>query len=138
MLLAQPPDDDDPLGEDQRLLDGAALDGEELSQIRAAIENEIRLRAGANQQAENRAAAGLDRVSTELRRIATGQQALFAFVDTLAKTMLTCLPEPSGEVYQQAVARARVRYDRFLKSVGSSLSGESGKAFAELADRVDR
>ena len=106
--------------------------------IRTAIENEIRLRAGANQQAEDRAAAGLDRVSTELRRIATGQQALFAFVDTLAKTMLTCLPEPSGEVYQQAVARARVRYDRFLKSVGSSLSGESGKAFAELADRVDR
>src|SRR5271157_3377819 len=71
--------------------------------IRAAIENEIRLRAGANQQAEDRAAAGLDRVSTELRRIATGQQALFALVDTLAKTMLTCVPEPSGEVYQQAV-----------------------------------
>ena len=52
--------------------------------------------------------------------------------------MLTCLPEPSGEVYQQAVARARVRYDRFLKSVGTGMSGESGKAFTELAERVDR
>jgi len=106
--------------------------------IRAAIENEIRLRGGANQQAESRAAAGLDRVSSELRRIATGQQALFAFVDALAKTMLTCVPEPSGDAYQQAVARAKARYDRFLKSAGSGMSGESGKAFIELADRVDR
>jgi hypothetical protein len=106
--------------------------------IRTAIENEIRLRGGASQQAEDRAAAGLDRVSTELRRIGTGQQALFAFVDALAKTMLTCIPEPSGEIYQQAVARAKARYDRFLKSVGSGMSGESGKAFTELAERVER
>ena len=106
--------------------------------IRTAIENEIRRRGGAGQQAEDRAAASLERVSTELRRLATGQQALFAFVDALAKTVLTCVPEPSGDAYQQAIARARSRYDRFLKSVGSGMSGASGKAFMELSERVDR
>lgn len=106
--------------------------------IRTAIENEIRHRGGANQQAEDRAAAGLERVATEVRRVETGVQALFALVDTLAKTMLTCVPEPTGDAYRQAVARAKARYDRFLKSAGSSLSGESGKAFLELTDRVER
>jgi Arc/MetJ-type ribon-helix-helix transcriptional regulator len=106
--------------------------------VRTAIENEIRYRGGAGQQAEDRAAAGLERVTTELRMVATGLQAVFAMVDTLSKTMLTCVPEPTGEVYQQAVARARARYDRFLKSVGSSLSGEAGKAFRELVERAER
>jgi hypothetical protein len=105
--------------------------------IRTAIENEIRRRGG-GQQAEDRVAASLDRLSADLRRLATGQQALFAFVDALAKTVLTCLPEPSGDAYQQAIARARARYDRFLKSVGAGLSGEAGKAFLELSDRVER
>jgi Arc/MetJ-type ribon-helix-helix transcriptional regulator len=106
--------------------------------IRTAIENEIRHRGGASQQAEDRAAAGLERVVTEVRRVETGVQALFALVDTLAKTMLTCVPEPAGDAYQQAVARAKARYDRFLKSAGSSLSGESGRTFLGLSDRVER
>jgi Arc/MetJ-type ribon-helix-helix transcriptional regulator len=106
--------------------------------IRTAIENEIRHRGGASQQAEDHAAAGLERVVTEVRRAETGVQALFALVDTLAKTILTCVPEPTGDAYQQAVARAKARYDRFLKSAGSSLSGESGKTFLELTDRVER
>jgi hypothetical protein len=106
--------------------------------IRAAVENEIRRRGGGGQQAEDRAAASLERVSSDLRRLATGQQALFAFVDALAKTVLTCMPEPAGDAYQQAIARARVRYDRFLKSVGAGLSGDAGKAFLELSDRVER
>jgi len=106
--------------------------------IRTAIENEIRHRGGASQQSEERAAAGLERATAEIRRVSTGVQALFALVDTLAKTMLTCVPEPNGDAYQQAVARAKARYDRFLKSAGSALSGESGKTFLELTDRVER
>jgi Arc/MetJ-type ribon-helix-helix transcriptional regulator len=106
--------------------------------IRTAIENEIRHRGGESQQAEDRAAAGLERVVTEVRRVETGVQALFALVDTLAKTMLTCVPEPTGDAYQQAVARGKARYDRFLKSAGSALGGESGKTFLGLTDRVER
>jgi hypothetical protein len=106
--------------------------------IRTAIENEIRHRGCGAQHSEDRAPASLDRVSADIRRLATGQQALFAFVDALAKTVLTCMPEPSGDAYQQAIARARARYDRFLKSVGAGLIGEASKAFSELADRVER
>src|SRR4051812_37504531 len=106
--------------------------------IRSAIENEIRRRGGSGQQAEDRAAASLERVSADLKRLATGQQALFAFVDALTKTVLTCVPEPSGDAYQQAISRARARYDRFLKSVGAGLSGDAGHAFAELTGRVER
>jgi hypothetical protein len=110
--------------------------GSESAFVRAALENELRRRGGDNPAAEDRAAASFDRALTEIQRLATGQQALFAFVDALAKTVLTCIPEPSGEAYQQAIARARLRYDRFLKSVGSGLSGEAGKAFAELSERA--
>jgi len=69
--------------------------------------------------------------------MSTGQQALFAFVDSLTKTLLTCLPgEPSGEAYAQAVARAKARYERFIKNVGMSMAGDSRAAMAELVDRT--
>jgi hypothetical protein len=112
--------------------------GSESAFVRAAIENELRRRGPADSQSDERAAASFERVALQIRRLMTGQQALFALVDTLAKTLLTCIPEPSGDAYQQAIARGKARYDRFLKSVGSGLSGESGRAFAELADHANR
>jgi hypothetical protein len=66
-----------------------------------------------------------------------GQQALFAFVDSLAKMLLTCLAEPPKDVYEQAVARGKLRYDRFLKSVGAAMVGDSGAAMAEMLKRGD-
>ena len=68
---------------------------------------------------------GLPRVSTasarEIRGVKLGQQALFAFVDSLVNILLTCIPEPSRDTYDQAVARGKFRYDRFLKSVGGRI-----------------
>jgi len=112
--------------------------GSDSAFIRAAIENELRRRGGGDAGAEDRVAASFDRALTQIQRLATGQQALFALIDALAKTVLTCVPEPSGDAYEQAIARARLRYDRFLKSVGTGLSGEAGKAFAELSERGKR
>jgi hypothetical protein len=57
---------------------------------------------------------------------------LFAFVDVLAKTLLLCVPEPPREVHDQAVARGKARYDRFLKTVGMAMVGDSQAAMAEL------
>ena len=68
--------------------------------------------------AERRIAASLDRMAREIHNSRIGQQALFAFVDVLAKTFLTCVPEPPRDVHDQAVARGKARYDRLLKSVG--------------------
>ena len=103
--------------------------------IRAAIERELAGRESGVDAAEERIAASLDRLAREIRRVNLGQQALFAFVDSLVKTLLTCIAEPPRDTYDQAVARGRVRYDRFLKSVGAGMGGDSHAAMAELLKR---
>jgi hypothetical protein len=103
--------------------------------IRAAIERELAGRESGVDAAEERIAASLDRVVREIRGVKLGQQALFAFVDSLVKTLLTCIAEPPRDAYDQAVARGRVRYDRFLKSVGAGMAGDSQAAMTELLKR---
>jgi Arc/MetJ-type ribon-helix-helix transcriptional regulator len=100
--------------------------------VRAAIERELAGRESDVDAAEQRIAASLDRMAREIRNLRLGQQALFAFVDVLAKTFLTCVPEPPRDAQNQAVARGKARYDRFLKSVGIGMVGDSGAAMKEL------
>ena len=87
---------------------------------------------------EERIAATLERLARDIRNIRLAQQALFAFVDSLTKTLLTCIAEPPRDAYDQAVARGKLRYDRFLKSVGAGMVGDSHAAMAELLDRADK
>ncbi len=75
--------------------------------IRAAIERELAGRENEIDAAEDRIAASLDRMAREIRSVRLGQQALFAFVDSLVKTLLTCLAEPPKDAYDQAVARGK-------------------------------
>ena len=103
--------------------------------IRAAIERELAGRESGVDAAEDRLAASLDRLSREIRGVRLGQQALFAFVDSLVKTLLTCVAEPPRDAYDQAVARGKLRYDRFLKSVGAGMAGDSQAAMEELLKR---
>ena len=103
--------------------------------IRSAIERELAGQNNGLDEAEVRIAASLDRVAREIRSVRLGQQALFAFVDALVKTLLTCLAEPPKDVYDQAVARGKLRYDRFLKSVGAGMVGDSQVAMKELVNR---
>jgi hypothetical protein len=65
------------------------------------------------------------------------QQALFAYLDTLAKTFLTCVPEPPADAKPQAVARAKERHDRLLKSAGRAMVGESKVAMHDLVEHVE-
>ena len=107
--------------------------------IRTAVETAmLNERDTAIDESEQRIAASLDRLAKELHGVRKGQQALFAFVDALVKTVMTCVPEPTGDVYAQAVARAKSRYDRFLKSVGRGMVGESNAALAELVDNDEK
>lgn len=103
--------------------------------MRAAIERELAGRESGVDAAEERIAASLDRVAREIRGVKLGQQALFAFVDSLVKTLLTCVAEPPRDAYDQAVARGKARYDRFLKSVGAGMAGDSQAAMTELLKR---
>jgi hypothetical protein len=89
---------------------------------------------GALDETEQRIIAGFDRIAKEIRSVRRVQQAQFAFIDTLVKVVLTCLPEPGGEVYMQAKARAMGRYSEFLKSAGKAMVGDSRGALAELVN----
>jgi hypothetical protein len=60
---------------------------------------------------------------------------LFAFVDSLAKILLTCIPEPGGEAIEAAVARARGRHARLLKSAGQAMVDDSRLAMQDLVNR---
>jgi Arc/MetJ-type ribon-helix-helix transcriptional regulator len=106
--------------------------------LRAAVEKELKSQNGDEQ--DHKVAASVDRLFRELRRVVRAQQAQFAYLDSLTKVLLTCVPEPSGETVEAAVARARFRYDRLIKAAGRTLSGESGVTLQELLggdDRVD-
>jgi hypothetical protein len=82
--------------------------------------------------AEERFAASMEQMRREIFRVGRTQQALFAFVDSLAKILLTCVPEPGGEAMDAAVARARGRHARLLKSAGQAMVGDSQLAMQDL------
>jgi hypothetical protein len=105
--------------------------------MRAAIEREIAGRDAGVGELEGRIAASLDRLTRELRSIRLRQQAAFAFLDALVKMLLTHLVELPRDAYDQAVARGKVRYERFLKSVGMAMNGDSQAAIMELMKRVE-
>lgn len=106
--------------------------------IRAAIQNELRRDAKETMiaETEERMAATLVQLSKDVRAVHTAQLATFAYVDALTKLLLTCLPEPPNDILEQARARAKRRYERFLVSVAQGMSGESRGALRELS-RVD-
>lgn len=105
--------------------------------IREAIRNEITGRDGDLTEAEQRLAATMERLSRDVSRGNRGQQALFAVVDTLVKTFLTCVPEPQHEGMVQSIARARDRYARFIKSAGQAMVGDSQTAMHDLVNREE-
>ena len=101
--------------------------------VRAAIQNELN---GRREQTgtEERIAGGFDRISKDISRVGRSQRALFALMDTFAKTMLTCVPEPPSDARPQAIARARDRYDQLMKNAGRSMSGDARSAMQDLVD----
>ena len=82
--------------------------------MRHAIEREL---DGEASGPEQRVAAMLEQIRRDQDRLSQVQQTMFAFIDTLAKAVLTALPEQSPP----SVARARERYERFLKNAATAL-----------------
>ncbi len=100
--------------------------------IRYAVEQELSGRQDGLTGAEERLSASIEQVRREVFRLMRVQQALFAYLDTLAKTILTCVPEPPADAKPQAVARAKERYDRLLKSAGRAMVGDAKLAMQDL------
>ena len=104
--------------------------------MRAAVEKELRDGDTKLNESEQRISASLEKYSKQVRRVSTGQQALFAYVDALAKVILTTLPNTDEETRKAAAALGKLRYSRFLKSVGTNMVGEAQAALAELVNRA--
>lgn len=64
--------------------------------IRYAVQQQLAGRASKDGDAgtEERLGANLEQLRREVVRLSRAQQALFAYLDTLGKTILTCIPEP--------------------------------------------
>ena len=104
--------------------------------IREALRRAISSQETAAEAAEQRIAASIDRAMSEIRKVRRVQQAAFAFADAQIKMLLTCVAEPPSEIHDQAVARGKLRYDRFLKSVGMGMVGDSAAAIRDLLNRA--
>ena len=102
--------------------------------IRYAVDQELLGRQEDMISAEDRLVASIERVQHEVIRQARAQQALFALVNSLAKVMLTCMPEPAGEAMEAAVAKAQARHARLLKNAGQSM----GVSQSDMQDLVNR
>jgi hypothetical protein len=81
---------------------------------------------------EERIAATLPRMAEEVRKVANGQQAAIALIDSLGKVILTCIPEPEPAAFTRAMSIARDRYQKFLKSAASSLKGDFMKSLTDI------
>ena len=105
--------------------------------IRYAVEQELSGRRENLAGTEERLAANAEQLRRELFRLGRAQQAMFAYLDTLGKTILTCIPEPPADARSQAVARAKERYDRLIKSVGRAMAGDAQTAIQDLSAHVE-
>jgi hypothetical protein len=104
--------------------------------MRAAVEKELRGADSTIGESEQRISASLEKYSKQVRRVSTGQQALFAYVDALAKVILSTLPDTDEDTRKAAAARGKLRYSRFLKSVGTNMVGNAQAALSELVCRA--
>jgi hypothetical protein len=59
-------------------------------------------------------------------------------LDSLAKILLTCIPEPDIHALEAAVARAQGRHARLLKSAGHAMGADSRLAMQELVKHGER
>jgi hypothetical protein len=72
--------------------------------MRAAVEKELRGADATLDESEQRITASLEKYSKQVRRVSTGQQALFAYMDALAKVILSTLPDTDEDTRKAEVA----------------------------------
>jgi Arc/MetJ-type ribon-helix-helix transcriptional regulator len=106
--------------------------------LRAAINKELAQGREGLGRAEEQIVASIMEVRQDVRRLERAQQALFALVDSLAKVLLTCVPEPRGAAMEPALAEARNRHARLLNNAGHAMLSDSLVAMEELISRGEK
>jgi len=105
--------------------------------VRYAVDQELSGRQEGLTGTEERLSASIEQARREIVRLGRAQQVLFAYIDTLGKTILTCVPEPPPDAKPQAVARARERHEILLRTVGRSMTGDAQNAIQDLVSHVE-
>jgi hypothetical protein len=85
---------------------------------------------------EQKTVATINRLSRDLSHVRLQLLATYCLVDGLAKVVLTCLPEPSPQMVDQATAAAKRRYERLNRAVAQAMRGEGAAVLQELAKYV--
>ena len=106
--------------------------------LRAAIKKALNERPEGIGPSLEQMAGDIREVRQDMRRLERAQQALFAFVDSLAKVILTCMPEPRGVAMGIALAEARNRHARLLTNAGHAMLSDSMPAMEDLMSRGEK
>ena len=108
--------------------------------MRPAVGKELRgADADTRMASEQRISASLEKYSKQVRRVSTGSRLSSPMrkADALAKVILSTLPGTDEDTRKAAdVARGKLRYSRFLKSVGANMAGDAQAALMELVNRA--
>lgn len=91
--------------------------------LRTAVDHELKGREKLS-LGEQRLSTSSEQIRREISRLSRASHALFALADSLAKILLTCIPEPGGEAMEAAVTWAKGRHVRRLKRAGHAIAGE--------------
>jgi hypothetical protein len=75
-----------------------------------------------------------ERLSKDVHRIQTVQQAEHSLIDSFVKLFLICVPEPLDDEFQLAKARAAARYNSFLRNVARNMTENPYMARQQLDD----
>lgn len=102
--------------------------------MRAAIERELSGSETMLDGTEERLAATIDRLAGTAP-IESGPAGVFAFLDALTRTVLTCLPEPSGDGHVEGCPREGT-LRTIPQSVGLGIAGDTQAALDELTGRI--
>jgi Arc/MetJ-type ribon-helix-helix transcriptional regulator len=100
--------------------------------LRAAIKREVSEQAQGTSPGTEQIIGSLKDLQHSIRRLERAQQALFALVDSLAKVVVTCVPEPRGAALELALGEARNRRARLLANAGHAMLSDSLIAMEDL------
>jgi hypothetical protein len=85
---------------------------------------------------EQKTVATINRLSRDMNQLRIQLLATYCLVDGLAKVVLTCMPEPSPQMADQATANAKRRYERLNRAVAQAMRGEGAAILQELGKYV--
>ena len=85
---------------------------------------------------EQKTVATINRLSRDMNQLRVQLLAAYCLLDGLAKVVLTCMPEPSPQMSEQATANAKRRYERLNRAVAQAMRGEGAAILKELGKYV--